>query len=49
MQETKCKKCEKKSGTPNYQKWSLILGGYIFVTSVYGTVELVKKIIALFQ
>lgn len=49
MSESTCKKCNKKSGTPNYQKWSIILGGYMFATSIYGTIELVKKLIELFQ
>lgn len=48
MQETKCNKCDQKSGIPNYQKWSLVLGSYLFISSIYGTIEIIKKIIQLF-
>lgn len=48
MENVGCKKCNQKTGVPNYQKWSLILGGYIFIASIYGTIEIVKKIIQLF-
>jgi hypothetical protein len=47
MENSGCKKCNRKTGIPAYQTWSLILGGYIFLTSIYGTVELVKKLIHL--
>lgn len=49
MQEQKCKKCNQQPGIPRYQKWSILLGTYIFATSIYGTIELIKKIIHLFQ
>lgn len=48
MENTGCKKCNRKNGMPAYQSWSLVLGGYIFITSIYGTIELVKKLIQLF-
>jgi hypothetical protein len=46
MAESTCKTCKQKGPGP-VQIGSIILGTYILVTSVYGTVKLVQSIISL--
>ena len=48
MQEKECKSCKNQNIIPNYEKWAVILGAYIFIASIYGTIEIIKKIIQLF-
>jgi hypothetical protein len=43
-----CKTC-KQSGLTNFQKGSVILGLYILISAIYGTVELIKDIISYFK
>jgi hypothetical protein len=39
-----CQKCNEKN-PPNFQYWSIIVGSYILVSSVYGTIKLFNLII----
>jgi hypothetical protein len=48
QQTTECKKC-KQRGPGAFQIGSIILGFYIIITSIYGTIELFKNIISLFK
>lgn len=41
-----CKQCKK--GLNKTQNGMLIIGGFIFATSIYGTIELIKLIFTLF-
>ena len=43
-----CKTCKQK-GPGAFQIGSIILGFYILISSIYGTVEIVKDIIELFK
>jgi hypothetical protein len=43
-----CKTC-KQSGLTNFQKGSVILGLYILISAIYGTVEFIKDIISYFK
>jgi hypothetical protein len=43
-----CKTC-KQSGLTNFQKGSVILGLYILISAIYGTVEFKKDIISYFK
>ena len=43
-----CKTC-KQSGLNNFQKGSVILGLYILISAIYGTVEFIKDIISYFK
>jgi hypothetical protein len=46
MEEKKCKTCGKKLSIT--ELWSSIFGFYVLGTSIYGTIELVKKLVSLF-
>jgi hypothetical protein len=46
MEEKKCSSCGKKLSLTELKTG--ILGFYLLGTSIYGTVELVKKLISLF-
>jgi hypothetical protein len=46
MEEKKCDSCGKKLGITNFGV--TVLGFYLLGTSIYGTIELVKKLISLF-
>jgi hypothetical protein len=41
-QVTGCKTCKK--GMSGTQKWLLVISIYIFTSSIYGTIELIKLI-----
>jgi len=43
---TGCKTCKK--GLSNAQKSMVVLGFYILITSIYGTIDLIKYIISFF-
>jgi hypothetical protein len=43
-----CKTC-KQSGLTNFQKGSVILGLYILISAIYGTVEFIKDMISYFK
>lgn len=43
-----CKTC-KQSGLTKFQKGSVILGLYILISAIYGTVEFIKDIILYFK
>ena len=43
---TGCKTCKK--GLSDTQKWVLALSIYMFMTSIYGTIVLIKNVIDLF-
>lgn len=45
-QVTGCKQCNK--GFSNTQKGLVVLGTYIFLSSIYGTIEIIKFIMSLF-
>lgn len=47
MEEKKCSTC-KKGKLSRTESATFILGFYLLSTSIYGTVELVKKLISLF-
>jgi hypothetical protein len=50
MSETQgCKKCNQKKGIPSKQIISIIGGFYILFASIYGTIVLIDKLIALFK
>lgn len=42
-----CNDCKKNA--KNFQLKIFILGSYIFVSSIYGTIEIVKHLIDLFK
>lgn len=46
MEEKKCSTCGTKLG--KVETLMALLGFYVLSTSIYGTIELVKKIISLF-
>lgn len=43
-----CSSCKSQSPVNNVKWGVFIFGIYIFASSIYGTVELVKKLISLF-
>lgn len=43
-----CSSCKSNDGVNKVQWGVMIIGFYMVGTSIYGTVELVKKLIALF-
>lgn len=47
MEEKKCSSCEKKKLSTT-EIGTVVFGFYLLSTSIYGTVELVKKLISLF-
>lgn len=47
-QKSECKTCKQK-GPGTFQIGSIILGFYVLITSIYGTIELFKGIIYLFK
>lgn len=50
MSETQgCKKCNQTKGIPTKQIVSIILGTYVLFAAIYGTIELVNKLINLFK
>jgi hypothetical protein len=44
---SECKKCNEKN-PPSFHYWTILLGGYLLASSVYGTVKLINLIISLF-
>ncbi len=47
MSEKNCDTC-KKTPLISIEKKALVVGFYLLVSSVYGTIEIVKKIISFF-
>jgi hypothetical protein len=48
QQKSECKTCKQK-GPGAFQIGSIILGFYVLITSIYGTIELFKDIISLIK
>lgn len=47
-QKSECKTCKQK-GPGTFQIGSIILGFYVLITSIYGTIELYKNIVSFFK
>lgn len=41
MEKKKCNSC-KKTGLSKKEKWMVAIGIYIFITSLYGTIQIIK-------
>jgi len=41
MEKKQCNSC-KKTNLSKKERWMIILGVYIFITSVYGTIQIIK-------
>jgi len=44
---SECKKCNQKN-PPNFQIWTIVIGGYLLFSSIYGTVKLINSLINIF-
>lgn len=45
--EKGCKTCKKKSTSS--PKWIVLIAVYLLISSVYGTIELIRNIFSMFQ